>query len=327
MRRQRDCIVSVILATAAAAAPAWGQTVGSAAVPATSGAQGAAPIPDFSGIWGHPSLPGFEPPPSGPGPVVNKSRRPQANFNGRVLPAENDVLVSKPAQLVGDYTNPILKPQAAEVVKKHGEISLAGVTAPTPRNQCWPEGVPYILQNMGIQILRQPDKITILYDFDNQVRHIRLNEVHPAQVSPSWYGDSVGHYEADTLVIDTVGFKIGPFSMVDSYGAPYTQALHVTERYRLVDDDEAVKSAEERGAITVYRLFRRASLATGIAVDRNYKGKVLQLQFTVEDQGVFTMPWSALVIYRRSSDEWPEHICAENPRRSPATPTAAKADF
>jgi hypothetical protein len=41
MRRQRDCIVSVILATAAAAAPAWGQTVGSAAVPATSGAQGA----------------------------------------------------------------------------------------------------------------------------------------------------------------------------------------------------------------------------------------------------------------------------------------------
>jgi hypothetical protein len=254
MRRQRDCIVSVILATAAAAAPAWGQTVGSAAVPATSGAQGAAPIPDFSGIWGHPSLPGFEPPPSGPGPVVNKSRLPngRGNFN----------------QLVGDYTNPILKPQAAEVVKKHGEISLAGVTAPTPRNQCWPEGVPYILQNMGIQILRQPDKITILYDFDNQVRHIRLNEVHPAQVSPSWYGDSVGHYEADTLVIDTVGFKIGPFSMVDSYGAPYTQALHVTERYRLVDDDEAVKSAEERGAITVYRLFRRASLATGIAARR-----------------------------------------------------------
>jgi hypothetical protein len=115
--------------------------------------------------------------------------------------------------------------------------------------------------------------------------------------------------------------------MVDWYGAPYTQALHVTERYRLVDDDEAVKSAEERGATTNFRLARRASAATGIAVDRNYKGKVLQLQFTVDDPGFFTTPWSATVIYHRSSDEWPEHVCAENPRRSPATPTAAKADF
>jgi Tripartite tricarboxylate transporter family receptor len=227
----------------------------------------------------------------------------------------------------GAAPNPILKAAAAEAVKKKGELEDSGMTAPTPRNQCWPEGVPFIFDNMGIQILRQPDKITILYEHDHQVRQIRLNQVHPAQVSPSWYGDSVGHYEADTLVIDTVGFKIGPFSMVDWYGVPYTEALHVTERYRLVDDDEAVKNAEERGTITNNRLSRRASAATGIAVDRNYKGKVLQLQFTVEDQGVFTMPWSASVIYRRSADEWPEHVCAENPRRSPATPTAAEADF
>jgi hypothetical protein len=125
----------------------------------------------------------------------------------------------------------------------------------------------------------------------------------------------------------SVGFKIGPFSMVDWFGAPFTQALHVTERYRLVEDDEAVKSAEERGAMTNYRLPGRASAATSLAADRNYKGKVLQLQFTVEDQGVFTMPWSAMIIYRRSSDQWPEHVCAENPGRSPGTPIAAKADF
>jgi hypothetical protein len=175
--------------------------------------------------------------------------------------------------------------------------------------------------------LQTRDKITIFYEHDHQVRHIRLNQVHPAQVSPSWYGDSVGHYEGDTLVIDTAGFKIGPFSMVDWYGAPYTQALHVVERYRLVDDDEAVKSAEKRGAITNYRLAGRASAATSLGADPNYKGKVLQLQFTVEDQGVFTMPWSAVVIYRHSTDGWPEHVCAENPGRSPATPTAAKADF
>jgi hypothetical protein len=168
MRRQRDCIVSVILATAAAAAPAWGQTVGPAAVPATSGAQGAAPIADFSGIWGHPSLPGFEPPPSGPGPVVNKSRLPngRGNFN----------------QLVGDYTNPILKPQAAEVVKKHGEISLAGVGYPIPSNQCWPGGVPFIFWDPGMQMLQRPDKITNLYsryDF----RQVRMNQPHRAPVT------------------------------------------------------------------------------------------------------------------------------------------------
>ena len=67
-------------------------------------------------------------------------------------------------QLVGDYANPILKPWAAEVVKKYGEISLAGVTFPSPANQCWPEPVPYIYKNFGMQVLQQPHQITILYD-------------------------------------------------------------------------------------------------------------------------------------------------------------------
>jgi hypothetical protein len=90
-----------------------------------------AAIPDFSGIWWHPSLPGFEPLASGPTSVTNRSRR-----NG----------VSNYDQLVGDYTNPILKPEAAEIVKKHGELSLAGVTYPNPANQCWPEPVPFIIR-------------------------------------------------------------------------------------------------------------------------------------------------------------------------------------
>ena len=73
-----------------------------------------------------------------------------------------------------------------------------------------------------MQMLQQPDKITILYHHDHEVRHVRMNQPHPAQVTPSWYGDSVGHYEGDTLVIDTVGIKIGPFAMVDMYGTPHT---------------------------------------------------------------------------------------------------------
>src|SRR5271167_99324 len=82
------------------------------------------------------------------------------------------------------------------LVKRHGEIMLTGTGYPDPRNQCAPQGVPYVFTSGGMQLLQQPDKITILYDYDHQVRHIRINQSHPAQVTPSWYGDSIGHYEA-----------------------------------------------------------------------------------------------------------------------------------
>jgi hypothetical protein len=158
--------------------------------------QGTASIPDFSGIWGNPYLYGIEPPLSGPGPVVNQARRRQTlDVDGRPLPAANAPLVSEARQLVGDYSNPILKPEAAQVVKKHAEMSLAGVGYPSPRNQCWPQGVPFIFTNFAVQLLQQPEKVTMLFDEDHEVRRVRMNQPHYAQVTPSWYGDSVGHYE------------------------------------------------------------------------------------------------------------------------------------
>ena len=156
-------------------------------------------------------------------------------------------------QLVGDYANPILQPWAAEVVKKHGEISLAGQGYPTPSNQCWPGGVPYVFWDFTVQIFQQPDHILMIYRQGHELRRVRLDAPHPAQVAPSWYGDSVGHYEGDTLVIDTVGIKVGPFAMVDMYGTPHTEALHVVERYRLLDYD-AANEAEERGERENFRL-------------------------------------------------------------------------
>jgi hypothetical protein len=120
---------------AATAALALGQGVIRAA------AQNGATTPDFSGVWTHPYFPGFEPPASGPGPILNRSRIRGGPRDG----------VGNANQFVGDYTSPILKPQAAEVVKKHGEISLAGGTYPTPSNQCWPSGVPYIFFQHGLQ--------------------------------------------------------------------------------------------------------------------------------------------------------------------------------
>ena len=304
--KRRDYLLSMILVAAAAAAmPAWGQTAPPAAHPADGGTS----IPDFSGVWWHPSLPGFEPLASGPTSVTNRSRR-----NG----------VSNYDQLVGDYTNPILKQQAAETVKNFGELSLKGITFPSPANQCWPEPVPYIYKNFAMLIFQQPDRITIIYDQDHEVRHVRLNEPHPAEVTPSWYGDSVARYEGDTLVIDTVGTKTNrPFAMIDLYGTPYTEKLHVVERYRLLDYEDA-KEGLERDA--------KENQQPPVGIDRKYRGKHLQIRFTVEDEGVFTTPWSATITYGRGSTEWPETVCAENTQeyynhKESDVPRADKSDF
>jgi hypothetical protein len=134
--QRRDFLLLVTLATAAAT-PALGQA---APAVSNSGAQSAASIPDFSGIWSHPYFPGIEPPASGPGPVTNRLRLPSGQID--------------PDHLVGDYTNPVLKPAAAEAVRQHGEMEVSGVGAPTPSNQCWPEPVPYIFWNWEMQMLQ-----------------------------------------------------------------------------------------------------------------------------------------------------------------------------
>jgi hypothetical protein len=309
---------SIIIATSAAAA------LFSSSAFAQHPDQGAASTPDFSGLWSHPYVGGFEPPPSGPGPVVNKARRTQIfDPDGHLLPPALAPLVSDPAQLIGDHTNPILKPQAAAVVKKAGEIAVSGVAYPTPQNQCWPRSVPFGFSTPGMQMIQQPGKITIFYG-SNEFRQVRMNQPHPAHVAPSWYGDSVGRYEGDTLIIDTVGIKIGPFAMVDVFGTPHSEALHVVERYRLIDY-AAAKEAWERNE--KFRI--RAEVPEP---DPAYKGKGLQLEFTVDDEGVFTMPWSAAVTYRRALAERLEYICAENPHeyyagKDTAVPRADNPDF
>src|SRR5579862_6548983 len=108
MNLQRRNFLLLAIVISALSTSAWAQGVTPAAAPAGGDTPSAASIPDFSGTWAHPYLTGFEPPASGPGPVRNRMRRPNdgtGNFQ----------------QLVGDYTNPILKPQAAATVKQYGE--------------------------------------------------------------------------------------------------------------------------------------------------------------------------------------------------------------
>jgi hypothetical protein len=280
----------LLVTMAAAAGPVSGQETRTD--PQTGGARGVASIPDFSGIWRHGSLPWLVPPASGPGPVTNRSRR---QDNG----------VSDYGQLVGDYTNPILQPWAAAVVKRMGDLSLAGVTFPSPSNQCWPEPVPFLFKHMAMEMLQLPDTIVMLFNEDHEVRWVRLNQQHPVPVTPSWHGDAVGHYEGDALVIDTIGTKADrPFGMIDLFGTPYTDKLHVVERYQLRDYD-AVKDALDRAAKENWR--------PAGPVNPNYKDKFLEVQFTIEDPGAFTTPWTATMIYLRDRLEWAEVVCAENP--------------
>lgn len=230
--------------------------------------------------------------------------------------------------MVGDYTNPILKPEAAAIVKARGNESLGSIDFPTPLNQCWPGGIPFDLWNPEIQMLQQPGKITFIYA-TYQFRQVRMNGSHPARVIPSWFGDSVGHYEGDTLVVDTIGVKVGHFAMVDLFGTPRSEALHIVERYRLIDD-AAAQQAQQRNAKENF-LLPPGTFPN--EVDTNYHGKHLQLEFTVEDNEVFTTKWSALGTYGRPiGPTWFEFICAENPYehyagRDVMVPTADKPDF
>jgi hypothetical protein len=274
----------------------------------TQAAQPAA-HPDLSGVWAHTSITGFEPLASGPTSITNLSRR---------------GITSDNRQLVGDYHNPILKPEAANIVKQHGDISLSGIGYPTPRNQCWPGGIPFVFSTTAIELLEQPNEVTFLYYEDHEARHVRMNGQHPKNLKPSWYGDSVGHWEGDTLVIDTVGIKIGPYAMIDWYGTPHSPALHLIERYRLLDYEQAKDGLE--------RDFKENFQVQQDMIDPSYKGKHLQLEFTVEDPGVFTTPWKATMTYRPQITEWEESICAENPHKfgtekEVAIPTAKTPDF
>jgi hypothetical protein len=320
-------LLAIAMLAMTSAAPVLAQTAPAIAA-ADSTVNRSSPIPDLSGMWNHPAFPWYEPPASGPGPVTNKSRWPRifGSLEAGTLalpPLKEGDGISDYDQLVGDYTNPILQPWAAEIVKKFGEMSLAGVTYGNPSNQCWPEPPPFIYKQALVLILQQPDTITMVYSGNMDVRRVRMNQPH--MKTPALYGDSVGHYEGGTLVIDTVGIRTDrPYAMIDLFGTPYTKALHMVERYRLRDYDD-VKEAIERNK-------KENWLFAGDVYSR-HRGKFLQLELTIEDEGVFTTPWTSTLTYVPGPETWPEVVCAENThqfyydRSDTNAPRAEKPDF
>ena len=151
-----------------------------------------AQVPDLSGNWARNAL-RFEPPDSGPGPV-GRIQRPRTNGSG--------------TQLVFDHTSPLLTPQGAEMLKQRTDALLGGQIFPTLHDQCLPEPPVLALAiQPEVRILQQKDRVTFVYIAGPDVRYVRLNSQHPANLIPSWTGDSVGHYEAITYcVLGSEGF-------------------------------------------------------------------------------------------------------------------------
>jgi hypothetical protein len=246
------------------------------------------PNRDTAWIPARPAGDDFIPPESGPGPVMSEKDHPYVpNGQGSV------------SYRIADLSNPILQPWAAERMKQPNEEVRAGKVPFTADSRCWPGGVPgfdIYARVRPIYFLQTAKEITIIEESDMQVRHIYMDVPHSVNPRVSWYGESVGHYEGDELVVDTIGLNDRTF--VDSYRTPHTTRLHVVERFKLLEG-----------------------------------GKILQASITVDDPGAFTTAWSALQRWRRREDvPIIELICAENHtdffhNESAPIPEARKADF
>jgi hypothetical protein len=256
--------------------------------------EGAAGILDVR--WGKNAF-NFEGMPTGPQPLRNLSRLPNGKANA--------------GRLVGDYRNPILTPEAAAIVKQKGDLAIAGKGFPNSQDQCRPMAPPFALaMQLGFVMLpAKGSNIAIVYDQNMNIRNIRMNDAHPAKLAPSPMGDSVGHWEGDALVIDTVAVELNPFTSIDRFGTPQSEAMHVIERYRLIEG--AVAKAQIDKYETSEGTVGGGGRIAGYNPDTSLKG--LQLEVTMDDPKVFNAPFTARVTYRPLISEWQESVCADNP--------------
>src|SRR6202162_2749307 len=129
----------------------------------------------------------------------------------------------QPTYRIADLdANPNVKQWAKDVMKKDNDEVIAGKMAKTSRQSCEPAGLPgYDMYGFQpIFFLQEAKKITMIFTGDQQVRHVYMDVPHSPSLKPSWYGESVGHYEGDELVIDPIGQSTRTF--VDLYRTPHT---------------------------------------------------------------------------------------------------------
>ena len=180
-----------------------------------------------------------------------------------------------------DAKDPILKPWAAEEMQATNEEVLSGkVAIPfTSQSRCWPGGVPgQLLFLEPVYFLQTPNEVWMIWQRDHFARRIYLTDKHSENVKPSWFGESIGHYErGDTLVVDTIGLAGGKFHYIDSFRTPHTEKLHVVERFTISRD-----------------------------------GRSLTAVVTVEDPDTFNGPLTLKQTWRKNEVGMAEMVCAED---------------
>ena len=155
----------------------------------------------------------------------------------------------------------LLQPWAAEIHGKYLELISArralSLETPTPDNMCLPFALPSegsAPYGFPLQFLVTPRRVYILMQLDHQMRIIRMNGKHPSSPRPSWYGDSIGHWEGRTLVIDTIGYEArAEIQEFPGGGWPHTDQMHTIERYRVAVDGSKVFADwtyDDPGALT-----------------------------------------------------------------------------
>src|SRR6266481_1058931 len=190
--------------------------------------------------------------PGGNSPIRNDPAHP------RVSNQEAATTGKQPTYFIADLSNnTVLKPWVVERMKKDNAEVLAGKIAFTPHSSCTPAGVPgfHLYGFQPLYFVQTRKEIVMIYSNDQQVRRVYLDVPHSANPKLSWYGESVGRYEGDTLVVDTIGLNDKTF--VNNFRTPHGEKLHVIERWKLIDG-----------------------------------GNTLEVAFTVDDPGAFYQPWS-----------------------------------
>jgi hypothetical protein len=147
------------------------------------------------------------------------------------------------------------------------------------QSRCWPGGVPgQLLFLQPVYFLQTPREVWMIWERDHFVRRIYLTDKHSENVKPSWFGESIGHYEGgDTLVVDTIGLAGGKYHYIDSFRTPHTDKLHVVERFTISQD-----------------------------------GRTLTAIVTVEDPDTFNGPLTLKQTWRKNAAAIAEMVCAEN---------------
>ena len=204
----------------------------------------------------------------------------------------------QPTFRIADISNPNLTQFAKDSLKKTNDEVLAGKPMWSRSARCWATGVPGFILTPAqpLFFLQTAEQVRMLHQHDNDVRRIYLNVPHSTEVKPSWYGESVGRYEGETLMIDTIGFTDKTF--VDNFRTPHSEKLHVVERLRLVEG-----------------------------------GKFLEAEVLIDDPAVFLKPLHVTKRSRRVDATLAEWRCAAGEMSNPFTngadplPTAAKFDF